>query len=45
MTCEWNDFIYLAQLNQGLALKSCIEHWRANWPRTNGTIIWQLNDC
>jgi beta-mannosidase len=45
MTCEWNDFIYLAQLNQGLALKNCIEHWRANWPRTNGTIIWQLNDC
>jgi len=45
MTCEWNDFIYLAQLNQGLALKSCIEHWRVNWPRTNGTIIWQLNDC
>jgi len=45
MTCEWNDFIYLAQLNQGLALKSCIEHWRSNWPQTNGTIIWQLNDC
>jgi len=45
VTCEWNDFIYLAQLNQGLALKNCIEHWRANWPRTNGTIIWQLNDC
>jgi len=44
-TCEWDDFIYLTQLNQGLALKSCIEHWRANWPRTNGTIIWQLNDC
>ena len=45
MTCEWNDFIYLAQLNQGLALKSCIEHWRSNSPTTNGAIIWQLNDC
>jgi beta-mannosidase len=45
VTSEWDDFIYLTQLNQGLALKSCIEHWRANWPRTNGTIIWQLNDC
>ena len=42
---EWDDYIYLTQLDQGLALKSCIEHWRANWPRTNGTIIWQLNDC
>ena len=45
MTCEWNDFIYLAQLNQGLALKNCIEHWRSNSPTTNGAIIWQLNDC
>ncbi len=42
---EWDDFIYLTQLNQGLALKSCIEYWRGNWPRTNGAIIWQLNDC
>jgi beta-mannosidase len=45
MTFEWNDFIYLAQLNQGLALKKCIEHWRSNLGTTSGTIIWQLNDC
>ena len=42
---EWNDFNYLAQLNQGFALKTCIEHWRANRKVTNGSIIWQLNDC
>jgi beta-mannosidase len=41
---EWDDFIYLAQLNQGLALKTCIEHWRTN-KITSGSIIWQLNDC
>ncbi len=41
---EWEDFIYLAQLNQALALKTCIEHWRSN-KKTNGSIIWQLNDC
>jgi beta-mannosidase len=41
----WKDFIYLAQLNQGLALKTCLEHWRYNYPQTNGSIIWQLNDC
>jgi len=45
VSCKWDDYIYLAQLNQGLALKTCIEHWRSNWPQTNGTIIWQLNDC
>jgi beta-mannosidase len=41
---NWNDFIYLTQLNQGFALKTCLEHWRSN-PKTNGAIIWQLNDC
>lgn len=41
---NWEDYIYLAQLNQSLALKTCLEHWRLNQPVTNGTIIWQLND-
>lgn len=38
-------FIYLTQLNQALALKTCLEHWRLRRPKTSGTIIWQLNDC
>jgi beta-mannosidase len=42
---EWKDFIYLTQLNQAFALKICLEHWRFNSPVTNGSIIWQLNDC
>lgn len=41
----WHEFIYLAQLNQGFAMKECLEHWRLLWPHTNGSIIWQLNDC
>lgn len=40
---KWEDFVYLTQLNQGFALKTCLEHWRTN-NRTNGSIIWQLND-
>ncbi|MCF6269112.1 MAG: hypothetical protein L3J41_05330 [Melioribacteraceae bacterium] len=40
---EWETFIYLTQLNQALALKTCIEHWRVN-TNTNGSIIWQFND-
>lgn len=39
------DFIYLTQLNQGLALKECVEHWQSRFPESNGSIIWQLNDC
>ncbi len=39
------DFVYLTQLNQGLALRECVEHWQSRFPATNGSIIWQLNDC
>lgn len=41
---NWNDYLYLAQLNQGFALKTCLEHWRTNGT-ANGSIIWQINDC
>ncbi|HCY74622.1 MAG TPA: hypothetical protein DHV28_01755 [Ignavibacteriales bacterium] len=41
---DWDDYLYLAQLNQGFALKTCLEYWRTNG-RTNGSIIWQINDC
>jgi len=44
LSTNWDDFIYLAQLNQGFALKTCLEHWRTNG-RTFGSLIWQLNDC
>ncbi len=40
---EWDDYIYLAQLNQGFALKTCLEHWITNG-RTNGSLVWQIND-
>ncbi len=42
---DLRDFIYLTQLNQGFALKECVEHWQFRFPETNGSIIWQLNDC
>jgi beta-mannosidase len=44
LSTKWDEYIYLAQLNQGLALKTCLEHWRFNQPETNGSIIWQIND-
>jgi beta-mannosidase len=42
---NWWDFIYLTQLNQGMALKTCLEQWRFYSAVTSGSIIWQLNDC
>ncbi len=40
----FEDMVYLSQLGQGLAMKTAIEFWRSNKPRTMGTLYWQLND-
>ncbi len=37
--------VMLSQLQQGLAIKYALEHWRLNRPRCMGAIYWQLNDC
>ena len=34
----------LSQISQALAMKTAIEFWRINKPRTMGTLYWQLND-
>ena len=41
---SFEDMVYLSQLSQGLAMKTAIEFWRSNKPRTMGTLFWQLND-
>lgn len=42
---DFDDWHYTTQLNQAHAIQYGIEHFRSHWPRTAGTIIWQLNDC
>lgn len=39
------SLVYLSQLTQGLAMKTCVEHLRCNYGRCMGAIYWQLNDC
>ncbi|KXA93696.1 glycoside hydrolase family 2 [candidate division MSBL1 archaeon SCGC-AAA259E19] len=41
---SFKDFVYLSQIQQGLAMKTAIEHWRRLKPHCMGTIYWQLND-
>ncbi|WP_165372730.1 glycoside hydrolase family 2 protein [Pengzhenrongella frigida] len=36
---------WAAQLNQARAVQHAVEHYRSWWPRTAGSIVWQLNDC
>lgn len=38
------DFLWISQIQQGLAIKTAIECWRTSQPRCMGTLIWQLND-
>ena len=37
--------LWLSQIQQGLAIKYAVEHWRRNRPRCMGALYWQLNDC
>lgn len=38
------DFIYVSQLTQALALKTAVEAHRRNKPYTMGSMYWQIND-
>lgn len=41
---KFEDFVYLSQIQQALAIKTAVTHWRSLKPRNMGTLIWQLND-
>lgn len=41
---SFEDFVYLSQIQQGLAIKTAVEHWRRQKPYCMGSIYWQLND-
>lgn len=40
----FEDFIYLSQVQQALAIKTGVEFWRHLKPVCMGTLYWQLND-
>ncbi len=42
---DFADWVWVAQLLQGEALKLGITHWRRRKFKTAGTLFWQLNDC
>jgi len=39
------DWHWAMQLNQALAVRTALEHFRSWSPHTQGAIVWQLNDC
>ncbi|WP_439154027.1 beta-mannosidase [Yoonia sp.] len=41
---KFANFVYLSQIQQGLAIKTAVTHWRGLKPHCMGALIWQLND-
>ncbi|WP_062213377.1 glycoside hydrolase family 2 protein [Streptomyces sp. NBRC 109706] len=44
-TDTFEDWHWATSLNQARAVAFGIEHFRSHWPRTAGSLVWQLNDC
>ena len=42
---DFEQMVFLSQIQQGLAIKTAIEYWRSTKPRCMGTLYWQINDC
>jgi beta-mannosidase len=45
LPARFDMLLWLSQIQQGMAMKYAIEHWRRSMPRGMGTLYWQLNDC
>lgn len=41
---DFESFVYLSQIQQGLAIRTAVDYWRAQKPHCMGTLYWQLND-
>jgi beta-mannosidase len=42
---DFEDWHWATQLNQARAVAFGVEHFRSWWPRTAGSLVWQINDC
>jgi beta-mannosidase len=41
----FENFLYLSQVQQALAIKTAVEFWRSRRPQCMGILYWQLADC
>lgn len=42
---DFESTLWLSQINQAYGLSIGIDHWRSDWPKSSGALVWQLNDC
>ncbi len=41
---SFENFVYISQVQQALAIKTAVTQWRSLKPHCMGTLVWQLND-
>jgi beta-mannosidase len=41
---KFDDFVYVSQIQHGLAMRTAVEYWRTLKPHCMGALYWQLND-
>ncbi|HUO57418.1 MAG TPA: glycoside hydrolase family 2 protein [bacterium] len=41
---DFDSFCYASQINQAMAIRTAVEHWRRLKPWCMGTLYWQVND-
>jgi beta-mannosidase len=41
---DFPNFVYLSQVQQGVAIKTAVDYWRSLKPHCMGALYWQLND-
>lgn len=42
---DFDSTLWVSQMMQADGIKRGVEHWRTDWPRSTGSLIWQYNDC
>ncbi|MDQ3813664.1 MAG: glycoside hydrolase family 2 protein, partial [Armatimonadota bacterium] len=42
---DFDDWLYLTQVNQARAVQTGVEWFRSRQPRCMGSLYWQINDC
>lgn len=42
---DFDSTLWLSQMLQAYGIQYGVEHWRRDWPKSTGSLIWQYNDC
>ena len=41
---DFESALWLSQINQAMGISLGVRHWRADWPHSTGSLVWQLDE-